>query len=41
MKTGLMRERVRFYVWYRQLPEAMDIVAELFALPCEEDNNED
>ncbi len=31
LRTGLLLERVRFYVFYRQLPEAEEIVEELFS----------
>jgi hypothetical protein len=41
IKTGTMRERVRFFVLYRHLTEAKDIVDELFNSMCEEDNDED
>lgn len=40
IKTGPMRERVRFYVFYKQLSEAKSIVDELFSPLSEEDDNE-
>ena len=39
IKTGPMRERVRFFVFYRQLPEAQGVVDSLFS-PAEEDDGE-
>ena len=33
LKTGPLRERVRFFVYYRQLEEAKKIVEELFSPP--------
>lgn len=36
IKTGPMRERVRFYVFQRQLPEAKNVVAELFSAAGDE-----
>ena len=41
MKTGLMNERVRFYVFYGYLAEAKKIVDELFSSFSEENDNED
>ena len=41
LKTGPLRERVRFYVPYEKLSEAADIVEELFSSPVEEDENEE
>ena len=40
-KIGQVRERVRFYVFFEQLPEATDIVNKLFSSPFEGDGNED
>ncbi|MBO4230032.1 MAG: hypothetical protein J5938_06760 [Clostridia bacterium] len=39
IKTGPMRERVRFFVFYRQLPEASAIVEELFSQAEEADGD--
>ena len=41
MKTGLMNERVRFYVFYGYLAEAKKIADELFSSFSEENDNED
>ena len=41
LKTGPLRERVRFYVLYSQLPEAADIVDGLFSAPVETDEEEE
>ena len=40
LKTGPLRERVRFYVLYGQLSEAAEIVEELFSSPVEDGENE-
>ncbi|MBQ7475436.1 MAG: hypothetical protein IJS78_05895 [Clostridia bacterium] len=37
LKTGPMRERIRFYVPYGRLTEAGDIVEGLFSAPVEEE----
>ena len=41
MKTGLMNERIRFYVFYGHLAEAKKLVDELFSPLSEENDNED
>ena len=40
LKTGPLRERVRFYVLYGQMTEASDIVEGLFSSPIETDGTE-
>ena len=41
IKTGPMLERVRFYVFYKQLPEAMNVVSVMFSPINKENDDED